>query len=688
MQRERAIPLLVGLVFGILILLLIPLQWQKYRVKLQGHFNKTPHFESFDFADFDGDGTDEVVACGGAYPGNTALRDQKCSVNKLSADYRSINTIDQANVPKLLEGTNQAISADLNQDSISELYIASSEGKHLFLHAFEGTDFSTFRFKLFLDTAAFYKGKHIIKFDKIGVQDVNQDGYLELYFNLSNGYPIHPRRTYRLNIADTTVVAGPLSCANFGNINDPLSVNFNLFSGHSQMAGNFDPGMTIPYPDSVGYAYALNADLKLQFEPVPLTSYPGYINNQIWAGKLFTFSREKFDTTTNLYLFDPYAGKQLAHQSINQAVNLLIPDTLQGEAGMKILGEHHLFYYNQDLQLIQKRRLPITSIGATRFVGDINGDGYREFISNDSGGKYWLWTENFKAYTEIQLPWERLSGSPDYHLRQREGYRELVIENDGKLAFYTFTKNSGYWLQWPYYLLVLAISILSSHYTFLRFRQNMERRFALQTEMTHLQLRSLKNQVDPHFTLNALNAIDWMYQSGKPDKARLYLGKMSRLMHRAVSSSENIQTNLYEELEFCQKFLELEQMRHPDLKFSIEVHSQYDPLVISFPRQLLHIFVENALKHGLKTKANAKEVSISVRDVASQIQITVYDNGVGMGNAPSSSQNTGKGLQLAAELIRLYNNLHKNAKVDFNFEENLTQGTKVVVQVAVENTHV
>ena len=68
--------------------------------------------------------------------------------------------------------------------------------------------------------------------------------------------------------------------------------------------------------------------------------------------------------------------------------------------------------------------------------------------------------------------------------------------------------------------------------------------------MNRLQMLSIKNQVDPHFTLNALNSIDYMYQNNEKEKAGKFMVKLSRLMHQTLMNSDKVICTLYEELDF------------------------------------------------------------------------------------------------------------------------------------------
>ncbi len=83
-------------------------------------------------------------------------------------------------------------------------------------------------------------------------------------------------------------------------------------------------------------------------------------------------------------------------------------------------------------------------------------------------------------------------------------------------------------------------------------------------------MRSIKNQMDPHFTLNIINAIGSLFYKRDNKRADYVFGKYSKLLRTMVTNSDKIITTLSEELEYVKDFLDLELFRY-DNKFIYEV---------------------------------------------------------------------------------------------------------------------
>ncbi len=82
------------------------------------------------------------------------------------------------------------------------------------------------------------------------------------------------------------------------------------------------------------------------------------------------------------------------------------------------------------------------------------------------------------------------------------------------------------------------------------------------------------------------------------------ISRLSDLLRLTFDRSGAPRVSLQEELEFLQKYLEIEQTRFQD---RLSVHFDIDPetLDAEVPRLILQPLVENAIKHGVSPKPGA-----------------------------------------------------------------------------------
>ncbi|MCK5137780.1 MAG: histidine kinase [Bacteroidales bacterium] len=71
--------------------------------------------------------------------------------------------------------------------------------------------------------------------------------------------------------------------------------------------------------------------------------------------------------------------------------------------------------------------------------------------------------------------------------------------------------------------------------------------------ISNLQLQSIKNQLDPHFTYNALNAVGSLIYKEEKDLAYQYLKGLADLLRMVSADASEVTWSFSDELEFVPK---------------------------------------------------------------------------------------------------------------------------------------
>jgi len=154
-----------------------------------------------------------------------------------------------------------------------------------------------------------------------------------------------------------------------------------------------------------------------------------------------------------------------------------------------------------------------------------------------------------------------------------------------------------------------------------------------------------------------------------------------------VSNSDNIHISLQDELDFVTSYLELEKFKYSG-KFSFQINMQENvDKQILVPKMLIHIFVENAIKHGLKHLDTDGELFIDGVQKNGSIHISITDNGIGRAKAKEyGSFSTGKGLSIMDQILEHYYSLQK-AKISYKindlYKNNNASGTEIKIRIPV-----
>lgn len=203
-------------------------------------------------------------------------------------------------------------------------------------------------------------------------------------------------------------------------------------------------------------------------------------------------------------------------------------------------------------------------------------------------------------------------------------------------------------------------------------------------EKMELQLKTIKNQMDPHFAFNAINMIGSMVYKKDPDTVYDYFSRFARLIRSTLQDSEKISRTLGEELDFVQNYIEIQKSRFTDkFTFNLSVDEKVD-LSTQVPKMIIQTYAENAIKHGLMHKKEEGKLDISITEKDKRLMISVEDNGIGREKAAELSKgSTKKGMQIIQQIFTLYNKLIKykisQEITDLKDDQGNALGTKVVL---------
>ncbi|HLT74619.1 MAG TPA: histidine kinase [Ohtaekwangia sp.] len=117
----------------------------------------------------------------------------------------------------------------------------------------------------------------------------------------------------------------------------------------------------------------------------------------------------------------------------------------------------------------------------------------------------------------------------------------------------------------------------------------------LQHESIRARFESLKNQMNPHFLFNSLNALTQLVYEDK-EKAQMFIRQLSDVYRYVLETREKELVSLDEELAFARSYLYLQQIRFAEkLSVSVELNGVTGYL----PPLALQMLIENAIKHNV-----------------------------------------------------------------------------------------
>ncbi len=107
-------------------------------------------------------------------------------------------------------------------------------------------------------------------------------------------------------------------------------------------------------------------------------------------------------------------------------------------------------------------------------------------------------------------------------------------------------------------------------------------------ELIELEAKALRAQMNPHFIFNCLNSIKALIQKNENDTAANYLTTFSKLIRTLFQHSDKREVSLYEEIETCKLYTQLEALRFTNkVSFSFDVDERIDLKDIKVPALIL-----------------------------------------------------------------------------------------------------
>lgn len=148
----------------------------------------------------------------------------------------------------------------------------------------------------------------------------------------------------------------------------------------------------------------------------------------------------------------------------------------------------------------------------------------------------------------------------------------------------------------------------------------------LNEQLSKAQLDALRRQVEPHFLFNTLNAIAGLVREHRNDAAVSMIVGLSDFLRRVIKDSPGQQVRLAEEMEFTQKYLDIEKMRLAD-RLRVSVNVPHELLSAQVPGLILQPIVENAIKHGISKRVNGGEICITADRSNGMLRLSVANDG-------------------------------------------------------------
>lgn len=581
------------------------------------------------------------------------------------------------------------------QDSVKNMMYVIERGNSIYL----GTNrMDTLLEQIFLDTiyseGEFAGVPKAYDYGYFGMHDANGDNFPELYLYIAEGYRIFPRRLYCVDYKHNKVLfkskmfgAFPVNYQKVVFDKEPYFVVGSQATSNMQMFPDFY------LCDTASYFMVFDKNLELKFEPIRLGGN---------SSRVYFFPKKIENKNYFFVLSNPYdESKQTEILQINLdgkiAKKTMLSKTLKATFGGIFSIENEILFLNSDgkyqkINVLTQTETHIKLNFAEKpfFLKshDIDNDGKAEhFFRDKSSNKIYITRNKFEKPAKFELPLNEIDYARFYFPRKKDKKNQIFVWTYTKYYTFEYVRDKFYFLKLlgfiaglfvTAYLFVFLISYLQKY--------RLQQKAKTTARIKELEFYNVRNQMNPHFTLNTLNFISTSVLKNEKEKAYDVISGFSNIIRATLLDANKILRTLQEELDFVNDYLKIQKARFGD-KFDFFINLEnVEPEKIKVPPFIIQIFVENSLKHGLKNVSKGGKIEIEAKNFGKYVEITISDNGEGRKNAKSLPKtSTGKGLKITQEYIKLINSLNKEKiRLEF-FDKQKGFTVKVSIPVKLKN---
>jgi hypothetical protein len=320
---------------------------------------------------------------------------------------------------------------------------------------------------------------------------------------------------------------------------------------------------------------------------------------------------------------------------------------------------------------------------------------------------------DFRSFGNLRYFYKLVGLDQQWHETKN---KELVFERlqPGKYEFLVYAMNSGskksiqparlsfyvepkWWQQTAIIVLmilagIVVITVVSRQLFLRRYRKKLTEE-RIEKQLSELELKAIKAQINPHFIFNTLNAIQYFISNQENDRAVTYLNQMSKLIRSTLDYSNEVSIALREEISYLKTYLDLESLRFEEDEFYYLIDNTLSPeeMELMIPTMVLQPHIENAVRHGLKPKkGNNKQLILRFYRHQSEIFCEIEDNGIGREASArlkeeSAVSHMSQGKKLSASKLEIYHKqTGKQAAMNIRDKMIADKACGTLVQLIVE----
>lgn len=683
-------PFVLALPFIIIAVLLLHNSFEKYNSERVDKVMAPGGSKCLTFVDINADGNSELVYFFENSKGMAAAQ----------IHLHNGAVLDQWNMDGVFVTKNSCSVIDVDEDGTKDIVMMYARNDSLFLAAFNPLDSGKLnRLDVFIDLIKMSAEPYDYSFSDIILSDITNDGHPELLFTITAGFHLYPRRLYAYDLKQDTlkqsVHLAVETCLNHGlsvgDINGDGMVEI-ILNNFAQ--GNMRNVEQLNIHDNAAWIMILNNNLDFHTRPIPFNATPSSILmhklvvDDIYK-VLFLFNNHTITgDTSEIALFDPHLNEITKRLKLPAFRRTNIIKSKSDDKKVTFCNEFgEVFSIDHKLNLKPVGKTPPVVLPFITAELDLDGCGKAELIFTDREFMgYWVLRSDLSNGVKIRVPEEAGNSVKSVQLYQRADQPNALALHIGNFIYiYSYQFNKYYWLKWPT-CVVLYLIFAAGFWAILFYsKKQVNQRYLKDAQIAELKLKSIRNQMDPHFTFNAINTIASVFYKDDKKLAYSYFTKFSKLIRSTMLYSDQITRMLEDEINFTVEYLDIEKFRfRQKFEYTINVDEDVE-LGTEVPRMIIQSYAETAISNGLMHRETDGILQINISENDDHLLIKVTDNGVGIEKSKEyNKEKAFKSMKVMAEFISLINELNRSkitVVMQDIFQSGVVSGTEVFIRI-------
>ena len=223
--------------------------------------------------------------------------------------------------------------------------------------------------------------------------------------------------------------------------------------------------------------------------------------------------------------------------------------------------------------------------------------------------------------------------------------------------------------------MVMLLKIIPNNINALAKAKELEtEKMILDAQLAESRISTMMSQIRPHFIYNTLGSIEQLCELDPP-KAGELVHNFAKYLRGNFGELDNPKPILMsQEMEHVHHYINIENVRFPDMTFSFEMKSED----ISLPALTVQPIVENAIKHGLMKLQKGGSIRVISYETPTDYCIRVEDDGVGFDTSKLQDEKQHIGIRNIRDRLRVM------VGGTLEIESTPGVGTKVLIKIPKE----